>query len=203
MPTGYTAKLHDGEQTFDEFFWNCARAIGLFVTMREDDIGTPIPTAFVPSKWHEEQLAQLENRKRGLEALTLANCDKRAKKEYEESLAEFEKSRKAQDVRLARFQQMREEVEAWRPPLPAYEDFKRFMLEQLDTEQPYAGEPPVLEDGKTWRDNRLEDVERSLSFHKREREAALRRIADRNRDLAALRKSVPPPPHLRDGGRRE
>jgi len=38
MPTGYTAKLCEGEQSFGEFALGCARAFGACVMQREDSM---------------------------------------------------------------------------------------------------------------------------------------------------------------------
>ena len=43
MPIGYTSKLHDGDQPFNEFIMSCARAFGALVTMRDDPNDAPIP----------------------------------------------------------------------------------------------------------------------------------------------------------------
>src|ERR1044071_9143634 len=43
MPTGYTAKLYEGEdQSFEDFALGCARAFGASILMRDDSPNKPI-----------------------------------------------------------------------------------------------------------------------------------------------------------------
>ena len=39
MPTGYTANIVDGEETFEEYVWRCTRAFGAMMHMRDDSLG--------------------------------------------------------------------------------------------------------------------------------------------------------------------
>ena len=55
MPTGYTAKIADG-QTFEEFILSCARAFGALVEMRDEPADAPIPEEFKPSAYHTTQI---------------------------------------------------------------------------------------------------------------------------------------------------
>ena len=55
MPTGYTAKIVDG-QSFPDYVKTCLRAMGVCVSMRDLPMDTPIPeflvyaanTSFIP-----------------------------------------------------------------------------------------------------------------------------------------------------------
>lgn len=55
MPTGYTAAVEDGTITeFDDFAWQCARAFGALIMMRDDPMSAPIPQKFEPTAEHVE-----------------------------------------------------------------------------------------------------------------------------------------------------
>ena len=42
MPTGYTAGIIEGKETFEEFVWGCTRAFGVLLHMRDESLGTKI-----------------------------------------------------------------------------------------------------------------------------------------------------------------
>jgi hypothetical protein len=52
MPTGYTAKLYDGDQKFQDFAMECARAFGALIEMRDEPMNAKIPETFEPSEHH-------------------------------------------------------------------------------------------------------------------------------------------------------
>ena len=58
MPTGYTARLCDGEQTFKDFAMLCARACGALIEMREDPMDAPIPEKIKRSSYYDEALSK-------------------------------------------------------------------------------------------------------------------------------------------------
>lgn len=71
MPTGYTAKLHNGEeQTFPEFVMSCARAFGALITMRDDPADAEIPDEFKPSDYHVRELEKARERLSEVEGWT-------------------------------------------------------------------------------------------------------------------------------------
>lgn len=53
MPTGYTAKIVDG-QSFPDYVKTCLRAMGVCVSMRDLPMDTPIPEKFEPSPYHKD-----------------------------------------------------------------------------------------------------------------------------------------------------
>jgi len=149
MPTGYTSKLYDGEQSFEEFFWGCARGIGLLVMMRDEPLDEPIPEKFDASTHCRERADSYRRELAAIKKMTAKQCAERVEREYEEALAEHVKDIATLAKRTLRFQRMRERVEAWQPPLPDYAQFKKFMLGQLDTETAHlvpeirrSSEPP-------------------------------------------------------------
>ena len=58
MPTGYTAKLMENGQSFQEFVMFCARAMGVCVMMRDDSLDKPIPEKFEPSDYELKEMAK-------------------------------------------------------------------------------------------------------------------------------------------------
>src|SRR5882762_3281786 len=114
MPTGYTSRLHDGEQTFEEFLWTCARGMGAFVTMRDAPLDAPLPDEFGPqTSYLERSLAQALATSAEASAWTEEQARAAALATYTEAHeAYLVSSRELQDIRL-RYQRMLSRVEAW------------------------------------------------------------------------------------------
>src|SRR5690242_13602207 len=109
MPTGYTAALYDGPQSFEEFFWRCTRAMGLFIHMRDDSLDAPLPEKFeARGSYHHDSLKNSSARLARVVAMTDAQCDLEASREYKASLREHNKAAAEKDARAARFQEMTE-----------------------------------------------------------------------------------------------
>jgi len=70
MPTGYTAKLMESGQTFQDFVMQCARAFGACVMMRDDPMDAPIPERFEPSDYNVKRLAEAKAELVKLQAMT-------------------------------------------------------------------------------------------------------------------------------------
>lgn len=132
MPTGYTAKITEG-QTFEEFVLQSARAMGALIMMRDDPADAPIPDEFKPSNHHIEGLQRAKERLAVLDAMSPKEAKAAAdaafekqSKEVAERLARVREERAAYDAMLAR-------VREWNPPTPDHVGFKDFMIEQIES----------------------------------------------------------------------
>ena len=133
MPTGYTAKLMDEGQTFQEFTLGCARAFGALISMRDDPSDAQIPDEFAPSGFHEQRLAEAHEELARLRAMSL-----------KEEIAFFGRTEKDKDLTSTenllrgyleqnnRIDEMAERVRAWYPPTSEHQGLKDFMLQQLE-----------------------------------------------------------------------
>lgn len=128
MPSGYTARLYDGEQTFEEFIIGCAHAFS--VDMRDMSIGSPIPPPVVDDGYRRRLDEALARRAeiREYDSDRWTEERDRAHREYVEST----NRRRAQYAqRRARYQAMLERVAAWDPPTEDHIGLRDFMREQL------------------------------------------------------------------------
>ncbi len=196
MPTGYTAKLADGEQSFEEFVWGCARAFGALILMRDDPSDTPVPEKLAGTDFYARELEKTraalaewdssgEIQRRALyEAQALAN-EKVAEREREKARATTERY----DAMVAR-------VRAWEPPSPEHAGLRSFMLEQLATSRDYDCRPytpePLPAFGEWVERHRRELVER-IARYAGEAEKERDRNESRQRWVDQLRASVPQP----------
>jgi hypothetical protein len=168
MPTGYTAKLYDGEQvTFPDFVMQCARAFGALIDMRDEPMDAPVPEEFEPSPFYREQHEAAKARIAEVSAWDDATADQQAQAAYDREVAEVaEHDAKARE-RKACYGAMLAQVQAWQPPTPDHAGLKDFMTDQL--------EKSIDIDAKEWREYSFWDAPERLSgtaYRQRELESA-------------------------------
>lgn len=195
MPTGYTARLCDGKQSFEDFVMSCARAFGALVTMRDDDANAAIPQEFKPSVYHRDAHEEAARKLAKFEAMTEAEADQLAKEAYSQAIAEWQKSRDDRAKRRDRLDSMRWDVKAWTPPTPEHQGLKSFMLEQLDTTIQFDcngdGYPkPRLLSGADFKLDGVEKAIADVAYHRAEYAKEVERCAGRTEWVRALRESL-------------
>lgn len=197
MPTGYTADIAKGI-SFEEYVWSCARAFGACVSMRDDPADAPIPERFEPSDYHVNKLAELRAERYRIVCLTNVQADEAAAAEYAAAEARYQERLSEMRTLRTKYLAMRAKAEAWTPPSEAHEEFRRFMVKQIDSSidgdccEKYM-ERPVLKNGSTWRAEKFKSIDRDIQYHHDENAKEIARTETRNVWLLALRASVPPP----------
>ena len=201
MPTGYTHKVQETDDLpFDEFLWDCARAFGALIHMRDDSMGAQIKLP-EESDWHKNSLKEATSKLEKLQKMTLAQAKaerdrerERAQKNAKESLAEKLQSRK-------RYERMIKLVEAWSPPTSEHKGLKEFMLSQLNDSVKFDCNNDYYEDllkkkmvsPKEWLAAAIADAKYSIDYHSKkareEHEDTLKRIEW----IMQLQHSVPLP----------
>ena len=131
MPTGYTAKLMDGGQTFQEFIMGCARAFGALVVMRDDPNDAPVPDKFEPSDYHAKHLIEFREKLARLKAMTADERLTFGNAEKDADVSRTEQWLAKDQAANERLTAMAEQVKAWRPPTPEHKGLKDFMLQQI------------------------------------------------------------------------
>ena len=219
MPTGYTAKLCDGEQTFKDFAMQCARAFGPLVEMREDpseswqatyschpnscpyisSIDAPIPEKTKRSSYYDEALsktvAEYDRLKTMLPGKALAYGKACFNERIKRLQGRLEKSQSTRD----RILKMIAQVEAWPVPTDEHNPLKAFMLEQLTTTLENDGDTDYYEKeiakAKTlnpldYYQAFLSSAARDIARYKQEAQKEMELNASRNAWLKALRQSL-------------
>ncbi len=196
MPTGYTSKLHDGEQTFPQFAATCARAFGALVMLRDEPSSDELPPDTGGSDtFYKDRAIRLEREIAELENASLESLEAMVDKEHAEAVAYFESAQAKHIARKARYLAMIAHARDWAPPTPDHEGMKKFMLEQLQqsidfdcSHGPTRPEPKL--DAVEWKQRRLwtlrDDLQRSLTELNKDTE----RNAGRNKWLEDLRSSL-------------
>jgi hypothetical protein len=197
MPTGYTAAVKDGI-SFEQFTWNCARAFGALILMRDEPTAATVPEAFKPSDFYAVRLAEAEDRLAVLKAMTPKEARTAARAAHREAAQRHaERLAEAQDLRN-KYSEMLAKVVRWDPPTPEHQGLKDFMAEQLrqsidfDCSTDYLT-PPLLLDGATWLTESIADTEKQIKRYLEQHAEEVTRTDQRNSWIKALRESVPPP----------
>jgi len=198
MATGYTSKLSEGEQSFEEFALQCARAFGACVMQRDDPMDNP-PELQEPSKYYQEELIRAQK--------SLAKFNETKKEDY---LSEFndylkksrqynEKQKKERLELKKRYQKMLKKVKNWEQPSADHKGLKDFMIEQLESSiaydcdgDYYEREEKLLEKltFDEWYEQKKNEVNRSLEYFAAENKKEVERAAERNKWILALYESL-------------
>src|SRR5437870_4307935 len=117
MPSGYTATLYEGEQSFEDFVWGCARGMGALVLLR-DSPDAPIPERFEPGTYYATRVADAQLRLDALNGMTADDAERAARTAFE-SETEYRRAADRRDAEIrARYEAMLRRVRAWEPPTP-------------------------------------------------------------------------------------
>lgn len=197
MPTGYTADVQDGKVTkFTDFAWQCARAFGALILMRDDPKGAAIPQEFTPGDYYIKSVQSDEVRLGRLFSMSAAECNAEAEKAHAEAVRYRDEYQAKKKTERERYEAMLAKVETWEPPSPDHAGMKKFMREQLcesikfDCGGDYS---PTVEPSLSGQDWRLQQIARTNESLARSR-ASLReeeeRVRGRNKWVRELRESL-------------
>lgn len=130
MPTGYTAKLYEGqEQSFPEFVLSCAHAF--CIALRDAPIGSPIPEFVPDTKFYDEQIAKGNARLDVVRAWTDEEANTAAGVAHEAALERWRESEAKSEAVHRRYEEMLAQVDQWTPPTENHVELKKFMHDQL------------------------------------------------------------------------
>lgn len=133
MPTGYTAKLYDGEDiSFSDFAFECSRAFGVMAHLR-DDPHAELPEKFEVNPRYITDIEKARERVQGWKDASDADLHSLAVVERSAQLLEHYRSMSKKVAILNRYTRMLNEVKAWVPPSDEHVNFKKFMIEQLES----------------------------------------------------------------------
>lgn len=194
MATGYTHKVCEDGEPFNEFVWRCARAFGALVMQREEPMSAA-PRRPETDTYYAQRLEENKADIERVRAMTDAECADASHGEHDRATMEVGRWRQGQEASNARVRAMIEQVTAWRPPTPEHDRLREFMLEQLNTSLStwqHQDPPPVLS-GPAWRAKRMSDLQRDHARLTAEAGAEVERSKSRQAWFDALVKSVPLP----------
>lgn len=195
MPTGYTAKIAEGEGvTFPEFALACARAFGALILMRDDSPDAPIPDQFPADTYHRDRQDKALAHLIDLSNMTDEECAVEAKREYVDALSAHRRYERAEAETKARYEAMLDQVLAWEPPTDEHVELKAFMVEQIESsirfDTGYERPSPVRKTGAEWRTAQREKAERDVEYHAKEQAKADERATGRSEWVQQLKASL-------------
>jgi len=195
MPTGYTAPIEEGDGiSFEGYILGCAKAFGACITMRDSPHDTPIPEKFEPNSYNTKELQEARKSKVKLEKMSDTLAQELADREFKAAKKQRAKSKREFTQINARYEEMLVYVRAWTPPSPDHVELKVFMEEQIMTSKKYIGiypeEPPIQENGLTWKARGLINATEDIKYHTKELNAEISRVATRNLWIKQLRESL-------------
>lgn len=196
MPTGYTAYLlEDGADiSFKTFATTCARAFGACVTMRDDPIGTEIPEEFKPSSYHLDSSDEAKNDLKKYTEYTDAQIQDKIDSEYEASMKYYLDSVAKSKVAKYNLESLYSKVKDWTPPSGEFDNFKKFMLEQLQTtinhDCTVYSDKPKKQSIDNYRKMRISMAQRDIEYHIKQYHEEVTRVALRNKWIKELRDSI-------------
>lgn len=197
MPTGYTADIAQ-DISFEQFVWNCARAFGALVMMRDDPQGTPIPERFEPSPYYAESVKKDAAELARLQSLTKEQASAECTAAYMREVEAYEKRRAEKRELREKYLRMLAKVKGWQPPTEEHVGLREFMEKQIsesidwDCSTKYDT-PPAAKSTEAWLADAIERARKSLAYSQKSYAEEVERTEGRNNWLKALRESVPPP----------
>lgn len=195
MPSGYTAKIYEGEeQSFQDFALTIARAF-CWIELRDTPLG-PIPAKLKEpdTKYHEEQLAKAKQKKIDMLHISVQAAARRANEEADADAERRAKSAAEREELRGRYEAMLIEAEAYEPPTERHVEFREHMIKQLkqsiDFDCKIYNWPEPTRDGATWIKEQLEEAEREIEYHTKEIEREIERTSVNNEWALALLESL-------------
>jgi hypothetical protein len=196
MATGYTHKVQEGKVTeFRDFAWECARAFGALITMRDDPMDAPIPEAFkVDTSFYDQMVERGKRRLASLYEMSAADADKEAAAAHADAMRGWQERKAERDQQRVRYLAMLEKVKAWVPPSSDHYGMKDFMLEQLQSSLKFDcvgyDNPPEPMIGSAWLTEEKRRAQRDIDYGTEQRAEEIERVESRNRWLTQLRESL-------------
>jgi len=190
MATGYTSKLHDGEQSFSDFVLDCARAFGAYVHLR-DNLNTVTLQIEDRTSTYAGYVDKSQTAYDNFTALT-EDEQRQQYNKYVADMTKYYSDQKVKDAELAkRYGEMLGRVIAWNVP-KELNNLKEFMKEQLERSiefdcKTYNFNAPTFEE---WLDDKVSYLERSLRNDVESLEKEKKRITEARAWHEALLKAA-------------
>ncbi len=194
MPTGYTSKIKDGI-TFNKFIWQCARAFGALVEMRDDPFDAEIPEKLKLSSYHQNALNKAIKERDKYFKMTVTEAAIEVDNYITEETANYYKRVADNKDLIVKYNTMLEQAKQWQAPSEDHIELKKFMIQQInesikyDCNDDYYKLPEAITAEK-WIDNRYEEALKDITYHSKGLQEDIERTNGRNLWLQQLRESL-------------
>lgn len=200
MATGYTDPVGRGLVTdFSQFALQCTRAMGVAIMQRDEDGRAPLRLTQEPDTHYRDR-----EQKYTIDVLWWSLADDAEVLEKQRirvaEVNEFRASRRCEvGARIASYEAMLAQVEAWVPPTVEHEGLKRFMIEQLtesirfDRPLESDSEEMVMVSAAAYRASELAKARRMRDEYAHQWAEEQRRTRERAEWVATFLGSLPDP----------
>lgn len=203
MPTGYTSGIIDGKvNSFAQFAKISMRAFGATIHQRDE----PLDSAYKPrevSDYHKKRIEEADAEIKKLKKLKKDELEKEIKANLTTEIKFHEKEVKRKEKLAEKIKAILDDAKKWKIPTPEHLGFKEFMVRQLeetisyDTDTKYNLErivknKDIIEkfDADEVRKRKLEELEKSLEYHKIELKKEEETVKDSNSWVDAILKTL-------------
>lgn len=123
MPTGYTYQVTEDNYSFEDFVWNCAKAFGAFIHMRDEPNSAKI---IMPKEsfYYQDQLDEARLELERAESMTLDEAALERDAYYEKTKASNKKAMEKQHEEFKKLHAMQLKVLSWEPPTDDHVELK-------------------------------------------------------------------------------
>ncbi len=192
MPTGYTADIAKGI-TFEQYAWDCARAFGALVTLR-DEPSAPIPERFEPDTYFQKRLEEVHATLERISAWTPEQIAAEYQIAFDSSMAAYQARIDRAAALRAKYDAMLSQVRAWQPPTPDHVNYKEFMESQIVESIKFDcclefDSAPAPQEPATWHAEWIADLKASLVRSEQQQRDEVKRAHDRTQWVHAIRDS--------------
>jgi hypothetical protein len=203
MPTGYTAGILDGKiKTFPEFAKTCMRAFGATIHMRDDDLDKEYEPR-TPSDYYSKELNKAKKLLNQIQILSdskiITEREKELKKDREYHLKAIDEAKQGEK----NLKSILKDVEKWNPPTNEHLEFKKFMIQQINSTIDFDCKTKYHDEKLIEITNELNnlnadhirskiriDARHNLEYYTKERNEELKRCEDSNKWVTDLLTSL-------------
>jgi hypothetical protein len=197
MPTGYTANVAEG-QSFEDFVLGCARAFGACIMQRDDPMSDK-PALQESSRYHRDRLIEAQVQLDEYLSMTEQEQLDYGQQAKEEAIYRAEESIAKNNALAAKYDDMLDQVRAWKLPSAGHIELKQFMINQLteskdfDCNNCYNFEK--LEEAKRnspqhFYQKMLDSIAWNIKYHSENAVKEVERTEGRNRWITQLYESL-------------
>lgn len=190
MPTGYTSKLYEGEQSFKDFIMGGAHAV----------MGEHIPETYEPSNYYIDKLKESLIKLEEFVSMNSNSAEmyQAIRDEYDEKINDYRRYRANILSIYDRYTEMLKKVDAWQPKYTELCELKKFMHDQLisaidfdcESHFKYGSPEPQFLALEEWRVKKFKDLKRDVEYYTKECIKEQERADNNNKWMYALKKSL-------------
>lgn len=189
MPTGYTAKLIENGQSFNEFVMLCARNFGACITMRDEPLGAEIPEKF---DYNDKRLKKNKAKLQKLKSMSDEEKFEYGNKLKSDRISSLREIIQKCEEENKRIDDMLRQVKSWVPPTEDHYGLKNFMVQQLNVSrnEPHFYKKELVEAEKKSEMQYYTDDLELIKYHTAESQKESTRTNGRNVWIKRLRESL-------------